>query len=304
MLDSKIVDETLSFDEARAMAAHLSKNYTHLVELISDHQLNKLLSETPVSTLPTADKKAGQLLPDALIYEKGKCTDVCTLIMSGKVTVVAGDDNFRSDVSSWSLLGVGALEDSSYAPDFSAYVSNGPCRCLRLSRSRFSAAVDASALERHAQQPHLQQQQQQQHQQETRSTFSSAFLHDTFGRHGRPLPSPLVGGRIVSSSPPPSPKPHAHRHSGILAALEKAEGVAAERKEPTTESGKARTVTFLSERASPSPSGSPSNEGGADKSKQSYSADATTVNEHHNPVAAKILLTSSFDDIEKDDNDA
>ena len=150
LLDAKIVDETLSFDEARAMAAHLSKNYSHLVELLTDHQLHKLLSETPLSVLPTAETKAGQMLPKDLLYEKDVQTDVCTLIMSGKVTVIAGADHFRSDVSSWSLLGAGALAGPAYAPDFSAYVSGGPCRCLRISRARFSMAVDASALERHS----------------------------------------------------------------------------------------------------------------------------------------------------------
>jgi len=34
--------------------------------------------------------------------------------------------------------------------DFSAFVSSGPCRCIRISRQRFSAAVDHSSLERHS----------------------------------------------------------------------------------------------------------------------------------------------------------
>lgn len=148
LLDTKIVDQTLTFDEARAVTAHLLKNYSSAVELLTEHQLHKLVAETPVTVLPTAEQEVGQILPSDLMYEKDVPSDLCTLIVTGKVTVLAGADNFRSDVSSWCLLGAGALSDSNYTPDFSAFVSSGPCRCIRISRSRFAAAVDASATER------------------------------------------------------------------------------------------------------------------------------------------------------------
>jgi hypothetical protein len=89
-------------------------------------------------------------VPDDLIYEEGVETDVCTLILNGKVTVLAGADRFRADVSSWSVLGVAALTTPSYKPDFTAFVSSGPCRCLRFTKARFDEAVDASAVERTA----------------------------------------------------------------------------------------------------------------------------------------------------------
>ena len=148
MLDSKIVDTTLSYEEARAVTAHLRKNFSNLVSLLTEHQLHKLVSETPVESLPTAEHEFGAEHPMDLMYEKGAPCDFCTLIISGKVAVLVGDDKFRTDVSSWSLLGAGALKDASYKPDFSAFVSAGPCRCICIRRDRFSAAVDASALER------------------------------------------------------------------------------------------------------------------------------------------------------------
>jgi len=114
LLDSKLVDQTLSFDEARAVSAHLEKNYPNLVSLLTERQLQKLVEETPVSMLPTAEHKLGQILPDDLLYEKGVASDVATLVLAGKVTVIAGADQFRSDVSSWCLLGAGALSDSHY----------------------------------------------------------------------------------------------------------------------------------------------------------------------------------------------
>jgi metal transporter CNNM len=302
LLDAKIVDETLTFDEARAMAAHLSKNYGYLVELISDNQLHKLLAETPVSVLPTADKTAGQLLPDDLMYEKGVRTDVCTLIMSGKVTVIAGDDNFRSDVSSWSMLAAGALGGSSYVPDFSAYVSHGPCRCLRLSRARFSAAVDASALERHAQ--------QQSQGKTTTTTASSAlsspstFLQETFGRRGRAPVVPPDSPRNPSLSPPPSPKPHVHRHTGILAALKKVEATSEPQAtpnagKPATAKGKAVTFKASSSSLSDAASTSEPSLGGSNIRQPDASTD-----EPHNPVNTKNLLASSYEETDDEkDND-
>jgi hypothetical protein len=148
MLDSKIVDQNLSYDEARAVTAHLWLNYPQAVSLLTEHQLHRLIAETPVVILPTAAHDIGQSLPTDLLYERGVVADFATLMLTGKVTVVAGADNFRSDVSNWSLLGRNALLDANYQPDFSAYVSSGPCRCIFIKRAKFVAAVDASVLER------------------------------------------------------------------------------------------------------------------------------------------------------------
>lgn len=148
LLHAKIVDETLSYEETKAVTAHLRTNYQETVSLISDNQLYRLVSETSVSELQSAAQEVGSQTPSDLVYEKGVPTDECTLILSGKITVLAGFDEFRSDVSSWTVLASAALTESSYAPDFTAFVSGGPCRCLRFTRERYTAAVDASAVER------------------------------------------------------------------------------------------------------------------------------------------------------------
>mmetsp|Transcript_17743 Transcript_17743/g.25045 ORF Transcript_17743/g.25045 Transcript_17743/m.25045 type:complete len:835 (-) Transcript_17743:264-2768(-) len=147
LLDAKIVDESLSEEEVRAIAAHLRTNHAEPFTIVSDKQLKRMIAATCVTEYPTATKEIGQILPESLIYKKKTPNDVCTLILSGKMTVLAGSENFRSDISSWSVLASKALIDSKYIPDFSAYVSSGPCRCLCLKREIFAAAVDASALE-------------------------------------------------------------------------------------------------------------------------------------------------------------
>jgi hypothetical protein len=149
LLNSKIVDGKLSAEEASVITAHLRNNYSNVFSALSESQLHRLVSETPVSVFPTAEQEFGSTIStDDMIYVKDEQIDVCTLLLSGKVTVLVGADQFRSDVSSWTLLAAGALEKSDYVPDFSAFVSNGPCRCIRISRSRFTAALDTSVVER------------------------------------------------------------------------------------------------------------------------------------------------------------
>ena len=148
LLDSKILEQRLSSEEVKAVTAHLRTNYQDAFVLLTDHQLQHMVAEIGVEDLPVAPHEIGQHVPDDLIYSRGVETDLCTLILSGKVTVIAGADQFRSDVSSWSVLGTGALQQASYSPDFTAFVTGGPCRCIRIAKARFDEAVDASAVER------------------------------------------------------------------------------------------------------------------------------------------------------------
>jgi hypothetical protein len=147
LLDAKIVDQMLTFEEAKAVRAHLRLNYEESVKFLTDGQLERLVAETPVTRLSKAKRELGKDLPDDLLYHVGRKSDFCTLILSGRVTIFVGSDNFRSEVSSWTLLGVAALADPSYKADFTAYVSDAPCRCLHFTYARFSDAVEASALE-------------------------------------------------------------------------------------------------------------------------------------------------------------
>jgi len=148
LLDSKIIVERLSRDEVKAVAAHLRTNFSDSFSLLTDHQLELLVEDTGVDELPAAVHDIGRQVPEDLLYSRGMETDFCTLILSGKITVISGADEFRSDVSSWSVLGAGLFQHASYSPDFTAFVTGGPCRCLRLKKARFNEAVDASAIER------------------------------------------------------------------------------------------------------------------------------------------------------------
>ncbi|KAL7466285.1 hypothetical protein ACHAXS_006590 [Conticribra weissflogii] len=165
LLDERLVDEHLSPDEVRAVAAHLKMNYPKAVELVSDRQLKELLSSVPVTEIPPAkscamvdgegDGEENGVPTDRseLIYERGVPSDFCTLVLSGKITVMSGADRFRSDVSNWGVLATRALTEAVYTPDFSAWVvpnpnGTGGCRCVKLDKKAFFGAVDNTALEK------------------------------------------------------------------------------------------------------------------------------------------------------------
>lgn len=54
LLDTKIVDEMLSASEISAVTAHLKTNHTKSFKLLTDLQLRRLVSSTPVTTFSTA----------------------------------------------------------------------------------------------------------------------------------------------------------------------------------------------------------------------------------------------------------
>jgi len=112
-----------------------------------------MIAATPVIELAESKKEVNEFLPANLLYGRDVPSNKCTLVLGGKVTVIAGMDNFKSDISSWSVLAPGALTEALYSPDFSAYVSSGPCRCLQFTREIFEAAVSASGLESLASDP-------------------------------------------------------------------------------------------------------------------------------------------------------
>ena len=145
LLDSKITDKMLSPDEVKAVCAHLRTNHATSVSALSDVQLKTFIASQKVHDFKEAEQEVNEELPSDLMYKKGEMTNFCTLILSGKVTVLAGVDGFRSDAGAWTVLGSQALTSDIYTPDFSAYVADGPCRCLRLSREAFDVAKKLNA---------------------------------------------------------------------------------------------------------------------------------------------------------------
>lgn len=51
---------------------------------------------------------------------------------------------FSSEIGAFNVLGIGALLESNYVPDFSACPTDGPVETLRIVRTQYLAAKKAS----------------------------------------------------------------------------------------------------------------------------------------------------------------
>ncbi|GMH50474.1 hypothetical protein TrRE_jg10315, partial [Triparma retinervis] len=118
LLDSRAVDKTLSGDEVQAACAHLVTNHGCVFGKLSVGQLHTLLKTTPVVEVDPDElrqevKQGGRneavvggvsMHREAVIYSRGERAGYCTLILSGRVVVLAGKDEFRADAGAWKVL--------------------------------------------------------------------------------------------------------------------------------------------------------------------------------------------------------
>lgn len=176
MFDSKHDEEILSNNEVLAVASYLSNNTLEFSEkFIRVEILREMLAEIPIiechggdeqqdkSLMPQSDitpvlsksipqGTAGdgntgenEIADDATIYTKGVPTKNAYLIIHGRLQIIAGIDGFKSEAGPWTLLGLGALTDNLYAPDFTAKVLERPTRLLRISGKHYRLMVHASS---------------------------------------------------------------------------------------------------------------------------------------------------------------
>lgn len=84
-------------------------------------------------TTPVLEFKQGDVL-----YRKDKPATHFTLILSGKMKVVAGKEGFISELGPWSSLGsqVLAVKQGTYNADFHASVLSETLRCIRFSNKQ------------------------------------------------------------------------------------------------------------------------------------------------------------------------
>lgn len=192
--------ERMSIEEALAVATHLKTNTPQISQLLSvvlgatpleritqRHRADSLAGEDaeskrsegfaldavsvddikhfllscPITDLHRKSSAAERPAPEDYLYTRGRSTCVCTIILNGKVTVMAGRDGFRAEVGAWSVLSADALVFplGSYLPDFSAYISSNTLRCIRIQMSSAQSMlklkpvdsdVDAVALQKEA----------------------------------------------------------------------------------------------------------------------------------------------------------
>ena len=73
---------------------------------------------------------------------RGEAAAFATLVLNGKLSVLAGRDHFRAEAGPWTVLGADALvsEEGSFVPDFSAHVATDSVRCVYVTRAEHASA--------------------------------------------------------------------------------------------------------------------------------------------------------------------
>lgn len=163
LLDESIGHNDLEPDEVRAVAAHLLHSYRVFSDAGFSHEdVEELVVGSRVIELhrpkirklgvagssrdvrtapqPSPPRSSGGDADDAgYVYHRDVADTFCTLILAGKLEVVAGREGFASEVGKWAVLGEDALTSppGSYKPDFSARILSDTVRLLRISHDEF-----------------------------------------------------------------------------------------------------------------------------------------------------------------------
>ncbi|CAM9443864.1 unnamed protein product, partial [Ectocarpus fasciculatus] len=152
LLNGKMEEEKLSFEEVRAVASHLMNNVPQFEDTCKLLSNGSILDVSDVQTILShasvivADRQSteGMLAhrnpqPDDILFDKSLPSDHCILVMAGKVVVYAGHDQFRSELGAWSVIGFDALrsKDSTFSPDFTAYILSDNIRYVLLTKEMF-----------------------------------------------------------------------------------------------------------------------------------------------------------------------
>jgi hypothetical protein len=153
MLSGKLADDKLTSEEVQAITSHLTTNVPQIQRLLAGTSVlgTQVVTVDQIRQMVALGCKVMDLArrsdPDAImrlepasediLYKRNKPSNVCTLILSGRVTVMAGKDLFRSEMGPWSLLGADSLEqeDGEYVPDYTAFVSSDSVRCLLITKA-------------------------------------------------------------------------------------------------------------------------------------------------------------------------
>jgi hypothetical protein len=162
LLRGKLGDDKLSLEEIQAISSHLLANVPQFEEILrkaSPRNVDaKLLKEELQVLLTHAQVIAAERIsddgmisrkqssPEDTLFRRGESTDRCVLVLSGKVVVYAGRDEFRSELGPWSLIGIDALAQDSFVPDYSAFVLSESIRYVIVTKESLRALADGRPL--------------------------------------------------------------------------------------------------------------------------------------------------------------
>eukprot|EP00930_Biecheleria_cincta_P040842 TRINITY_DN2796_c0_g1_i1.p1 TRINITY_DN2796_c0_g1~~TRINITY_DN2796_c0_g1_i1.p1 ORF type:complete len:628 (+),score=98.95 TRINITY_DN2796_c0_g1_i1:136-2019(+) len=136
--------QVLEPDERAAVAAHLGRAFKNDAALCMDLPAFEWL--LAVSEVRNKERitPLGNEEPDQAdtLYVKGKESDFCIVVLQGRVGVITGKDNFRTDTGAFSILARAALYDATFKSDFTGYLKTLKGRFIVITKKHFQMARD------------------------------------------------------------------------------------------------------------------------------------------------------------------
>jgi hypothetical protein len=147
--------------EIQVVAAYIKTNYQSIFSLfLSDTDcLMDYLSQCNIVEVIRFDTENHEKIvsdkdiicktrPGNIIYQRGIKSDLCLLILSGKMTIISGRDEFKLEIGSWTLLGLDSfIGEPEYTPDFTGYIQSKSVKYLEF-RHDIIEEVKLKAMER------------------------------------------------------------------------------------------------------------------------------------------------------------
>jgi hypothetical protein len=97
---------------------------------ISDESLHAFVKRCYVENLDPKDKKP--------VYVRGQASDRCSIVLSGHLKITSSEEGFESESAAWTILGVTALLQPVYMPDFTAKpTGTDTTRVMFITRQQF-----------------------------------------------------------------------------------------------------------------------------------------------------------------------
>eukprot|EP00818_Percolomonas_sp_WS_P003268 CAMPEP_0117449788 /NCGR_PEP_ID=MMETSP0759-20121206/8124_1 /TAXON_ID=63605 /ORGANISM="Percolomonas cosmopolitus, Strain WS" /LENGTH=794 /DNA_ID=CAMNT_0005242271 /DNA_START=145 /DNA_END=2529 /DNA_ORIENTATION=- len=137
MFAGRLRAQRLTPKQVIAVSSYLAQS-SKFFQMLPEEVLQQLLGKSLVVSYKKAD--------GVHLYRKGEGSDFFTLVLSGRVEVLSGEDNFQTELGPWSFVGMRALICSSFFPDFDAKVI-ADTQFLQIKREDFVQAVNTTLVQ-------------------------------------------------------------------------------------------------------------------------------------------------------------
>jgi hypothetical protein len=141
LLNAEARESMLSGEEVKALASHLLLNipiFHDSKKIPNKDCLRWILHQSKVVVVEDDSRE---------IYTKGKPADFSLIVLTGRLEIQSGENEYRKDAGSLSVVAPEALFQDKFVPDFTAVISSGKCRMVVIKRPIVQAACKVYQFE-------------------------------------------------------------------------------------------------------------------------------------------------------------